>query len=218
MEEHLSHMGDIIGLIKLIKSDFRRFRIEEENGLIRTLFFSQAFAAILVFRISNFLFYKVNFPIIRHVFLFFAFLQIKFIEITTGISIPARCQIGKGFFISHFGGIIINSKTTIGENCNLSQGVTIGITHGGKNPGVPSIGNRVYIGPSAIIIGGIEIGDDAAIGAGAIVTKSVPPRAVVVGNPGKIISFKGSFDYVHYDNMDSDQSRLESLTLSQIEP
>jgi serine O-acetyltransferase len=204
MEEHLSHMGDIIGLIKLIKSDFRRFRIEEENGLIRTLFFSQAFAAILVFRISNFLFYKVNFPIIRHV--------------TTGISIPARCQIGKGFFISHFGGIIINSKTTIGENCNLSQGVTIGITHGGKNPGVPSIGNRVYIGPSAIIIGGIEIGDDAAIGAGAIVTKSVPPRAVVVGNPGKIISFKGSFDYVHYDNMDSDQSRLESLTLSQIEP
>ena len=51
------------------------------------------------------------------------------------------------------------------------------------------IGNRVYIAPNAILIGGIEIGEDVIVGAGAVVTKSVPPRAVVAGNPARIISY-----------------------------
>jgi len=95
------------------------------------------------------------------------------------------------------------------------RGSTIGIMNGGKNAGLPVIGDRVYIGPNAIVIDGIHIGNDAAFGAGVIVTKSVPDRAVVIGNPSKIISYKGSFEYIQYFNMESVSERINSLALAE---
>ena len=65
-------------------------------------------------------------------------------------------------------------KNDSGENCNISHGVTLGIADRGKNEGGPTIGDNVYIGPGAKIIGNVTVGNYAAIGANAAVTKDIP--------------------------------------------
>ena len=109
-----------------------------------------------------------------------------------GISIPFTCSIGKGFYIGHFGGIVVHNKAVIGSNCNISQGVTIGTSARGERKGCPKIGDYVYLGPGAKIFGAIKVGDNVAIGANCVVNKDIPSNAVVVGIPGKIVSYNGS--------------------------
>ena len=133
--------------------------------------------------------WKILFP--------FAYLSYRHCMIKYGIGIPYMTTIGAGFYIGHFGGIIINSDVIIGKNVNLSHGVTIGKGGGHENKGCPIIGDCVYIGPNSTIIGNILIGDNAAIGANAFVNKEVPSGVTVGGVPAKIISQKGSIDYVH---------------------
>ena len=114
-----------------------------------------------------------------------------------GISVPYQTPIGSGFYIGHFGGIVVSSGATIGANCNLSQGVTIGQVNRGAKKGTPCIGDNVYIGPGAKVLGHITIGNNVAIGANAVVIKSVPDNAVVVGVPARVISHDGSADYIN---------------------
>ena len=120
-----------------------------------------------------------------------------------GVSIPSTTNIGPGFYIGHFGGIVIHADTVIGKNCNISQGVTIGISPRGKRQGVPVIGDNVYIAPGAKIFGNIRIGNNVAIGANCVVTKDIPDNAVVVGIPAHVISYNGSFGYVNNTNYES---------------
>lgn len=91
---------------------------------------------------------------------------------------------------------MVHPDVKIGWNCNISNRVTLGISSRGKNKGVPQIGNDVYIGPGAVIIGHIVIGNNVAIGANCVVTKDVPANAVVAGIPGQVISCNGSAGYV----------------------
>lgn len=100
-----------------------------------------------------------------------------------GIQIPPTTKIGKGFYIGHGTGIVVNPNTVIGDNCNISQNVTIGSTK--RTPA--EIGNNVYIGPNVCIVEHVIIGDNAKIGAGAVVIKDVPAGATCVGNPGRNI-------------------------------
>ena len=121
-----------------------------------------------------------------------------------GISIPASTEIDSGFYIGHFGGIVVNGKSVIGKNCNISQGVTLGQANRGKNKGYPTLGDNVYIGPGAKIVGAIKIGNNVAIGANCVVTKDIPDNSVVVGIPGKVISQDGATGYINmtdYENM-----------------
>ena len=120
----------------------------------------------------------------------------KINEVLTGISIPASSEIGHSFYIGHFGGITLNSKAIIGSNCNISQGVTIGVSGKDENRGVPIIGNNVYIGANAVICGKIKVGDNTLIGACSLVNRDLPDNAVAVGVPAQIISFKGSNGYI----------------------
>ena len=115
-----------------------------------------------------------------------------------GIDIPHTTQIGSGFYIGHFGGITIHEKSIIGKNCNVSHGVTLGQANRGKRKGHPTIGDSVYIGPGAKIVGKVRVGNNAAIGANCVVTGDVPDNAVVVGIPGKVISLEGSQGYVEF--------------------
>ena len=133
--------------------------------------------------------------------------------IATNIQIPPATSIGPGLFIAHAGYVVMSYETKIGSHCTVTQGVTLGHGAGGgrNRTGSPRIGNRVYLGPGSIVIGDIEVGDDALIGPGAVVVRSVPPRAVVVGNPARVISYKGSFDLIQYPGMESDPSRKASL-------
>ncbi len=121
------------------------------------------------------------------------------ISLLTGILIPIESKIGAGLYIGHWGGIFIHPNTIIGVNCNLSQGVTIG--EGGRegNRGVPVIVDQAYIGPGAKLFGRITIGNNVAIGANAVVNRSVPDDAVVGGIPATVLNYKGSRDFVIVD-------------------
>lgn len=116
-----------------------------------------------------------------------------------GISLSPYMVLGPGCHIGHIGGIVVNQRSSIGKNVNLSHEVTIGIKNRGKYAGVPVIGDNVYIGPGAKIIGRVVIGNNVAVGANTVVTKDVPSGAVVAGVPAKIISLQGGSDgYVNY--------------------
>lgn len=113
-----------------------------------------------------------------------------------GMDIPVTTRIGPGLYIGHFGTIVVSSLATIGMNCNLSQGVTIGAIFQGNRSGAPIIGDSVYFGPGSKVIGKVVIGNNVAIGANCVVTRDVPDHAVVVGIPGRVISDKGSDGYI----------------------
>ena len=109
-----------------------------------------------------------------------------------GIQIPRSTQIGKGFFIGHFGNIVINEKAVIGDNCNIAHGVTIGETNRGKLKGSPTIGNRVWIGTGSVIVGNIRIGDNVLIAPLTYVNFDIPDNSVAMGNPGTILPHTGA--------------------------
>ena len=115
-----------------------------------------------------------------------------------GISIPARTSIAPGFYIGHYGCIVVHPDTVIGRDCNISHGVTIGQTNRGRRAGVPTLGDRVYLGPGAKIIGRVHIGDDVAVGANAVVTSDAPANAVMVGVPARVVSMNGSSGYIQH--------------------
>lgn len=118
-------------------------------------------------------------------------------HISYGMQISIDANIGRGFYIGHFGGITVSPEAKIGNNCNISQGVTIGLSTRGKNRGAPRIGDNCYIAPGAKIIGNIKIGNNVAIGANAVVVKDIPDNAVAVGIPAIVISYNGSNGYVN---------------------
>jgi len=101
-----------------------------------------------------------------------------------GMLIPPKVAPGPGLFIVHAGGIVVNGGAQIGRNCRIHAGVNIGQSEGG----VPQIGDNVYLGPGAKLFGGITIGDNAQIGANAVVSRSVPPNSVVSGPYAQVIS------------------------------
>jgi serine O-acetyltransferase len=90
-----------------------------------------------------------------------------------------------GLYIGHFGNIVIHGDAIIGENCNISQGITIGVSNYGEKKGVPTIGNRVFIGPNACVFGNISIGNNVTIGANTVVTDTIADGKTVL--PSKII-------------------------------
>lgn len=104
-----------------------------------------------------------------------------------GIEIPRDTRIGKGLYVGHPYNITINKKSILGENINIHKGVTIGQENRGARKGTPTIGNNVWIGINAVIVGNITIGDDVLIAPNAYVNCNVPAHSVVVGNPCKII-------------------------------
>ena len=101
--------------------------------------------------------------------------------ILLGFDVP-RDKLGAGLFIQH-GSCTDLSAREIGENCWINQRVTLGY----KGDGCPTIGNNVWMGRNAIIIGGVHIGNDVLIAPGAFVNFDVPDNSIVIGNPGKII-------------------------------
>lgn len=113
-----------------------------------------------------------------------------------GISIPYDTNVGPGLYIGHWGGIVVHPLAVIGRDCNLNHGVTIGAKYGGRSPGIPVLGDRVYLGPGCTVIGAIRVGDDAAVGANSVVLASVPDHGIVAGVPARLVSLRGSGDYV----------------------
>ena len=104
-----------------------------------------------------------------------------------GFQIPSDTEIGEGFYIGHFGTVVINPNAKIGKNCNIAHNVTIGQTSRGKLKGYPTIGNNVWIGTGSVIVGNINIASNVLIAPNSFVNVDVPSNSIVLGNPCRII-------------------------------
>lgn len=113
----------------------------------------------------------------------------------TGIELQPNVA-GAGLHLPH-GKVVINANAQIGEHCKILSDVTIGAQYGRGRGTPPRIGNRVFIGTGARLIGDIEIADDIVIGANAVVTKSfLEPGITIAGVPARKISDNGSEDFI----------------------
>ena len=115
----------------------------------------------------------------------------------TGIEIHPGAQIGHRFFIDHGMGVVIGETACIGDDCTLYHGVTLGGTTWQKGKRHPTLGNDVVVGAGAKVLGPITIGNGARIGSNAVVLKSVPEGATVVGIPGRIIKVDTHYEKHH---------------------
>lgn len=106
-------------------------------------------------------------------------------------------KIGQGLYVGHAFNITVNPDAVIGKNCNIHKGVTIGQENRGKRKGTPTIGDHVWIGVNASIVGKIFIGDNVLIAPNSYVNFDVPSDSVVIGNPAKIIkNIKATEGYI----------------------
>lgn len=184
----------------LVLSDLYRITGHaKRSALLRYLFHGESYRYNFWMRTCA---YAKGHPWLRYTLYPFARLVLGHLVYKLGISIPSGTAIGSGFYIGHFGGIVVSQKATIGRNCNISQGVTIGRANRGRNRGYPVLGDNVYIGPGAVIAGSVRIGNNVAIGANCVVTMDIPDDSVVVGVPGRIISQEGSAGYVNRTDYD----------------
>ena len=114
-----------------------------------------------------------------------------------GFDISPNTSIGPGLYLGHFGGVVISPYAVLGANINIAQGVTIGAASRGSRKGAPTLADRVWVGAHAIVVGRIEVAEEALIAPGAYVNFDVPANGLVLGNPGKVVSMTGSQGYVN---------------------
>jgi serine O-acetyltransferase len=131
--------------------------------------------------------HRINHWLYKHRCFLLARILSQISRFFTGIEIHPGAKIGRRFFIDHGSGVIIGETAEIGDDVTLYQGVTLGGTGKEKGKRHPTIGNRVMISAGAKILGSITIGDNAKVGAGAVVLREVPPNTTVVGVPGRVV-------------------------------
>ena len=117
----------------------------------------------------------------------------KLCELLGGISLPYTVIVGRRVALEHFGGMILIADR-IGDEVIIRQNTTFGLAHHELLEGRPTIGDRVDVGAGAVVVGPITTGADAKIGANAVVTRDVPPGAIVGGVPARVIREGGSDD------------------------
>lgn len=180
----------------LFNTDIKKYKKYSGKSTLILLLTQQGLWALFNYRFAHSV-YKSTLPKIFKipVLLLCVFWQ-KWVEIIAGITIPYTAIIGHSFYIGHYGGIIINANAKIGANCNVSQGVTIGVSGKESNRGVPTIGDNVYMGANATVAGKIIIGNNVVIGANSLVNRDVPDNSTVVGVPASVVSNANSNAYI----------------------
>lgn len=170
-------MGYIKEQIKTIKE-----RDPAIQSTIEVLLYP-SFKALIYYKISHYLYSKKRYLIARYIS--------EKAKRKTGIEIHPGATIGKGLFIDHGAGVVIGETAIIGDNVTMFHGVTLGGTGKEKGKRHPTIGNNVFIGCGAKILGNVTIGDNVKIGANAVVLKDVEEDTTVVGIPGVVVKKKG---------------------------
>ncbi|MCR4436838.1 MAG: serine O-acetyltransferase [Clostridiales bacterium] len=153
------------------------------KSVLEVIFLYPGFHAILFHRVAHW-FYKRN--------VFFIARWISQIgRFITGIEIHPGAIIGRALFIDHGMGVVIGETAEVGDNCTIYHGVTLGGTGKDKGKRHPTIGNNVLIGAGAKILGPFKVGDNARIGANAVVLSEVEPDTTVMGVPGRAVKKDG---------------------------
>lgn len=160
------------------RRDLRRLREIKGRGALRTfvesMLFDSGFQALVAYRMGS-AFRRWGLPVLPAVCRRWAIGS-------CGIDILPQARIDGGCYIAHGLGLVVGGTTVIGEDCTLLQGVTLGEVRFSEDE-CPRIGNRVTIGAHASVLGGVSVGDDAFIGASAVVLEDVPAGSVAVGIP-----------------------------------
>ncbi len=167
----------------IIKSDLNRYK--KQNG--GYYWDEPSLISIILYRLG----YAIRGIRFAPVRILFSIIHLPFYMLFTvlfGIQIPRGAKIGKGLRIFHFGCIVINPETVMGDNCTLRHDVTIGNRNDIHD--VPIIGNNVEFGVGCKVLGDIKIGDNVIIGANAVVLCDVPDNSIAVGIPAKVIMRK----------------------------
>lgn len=154
--------------------------------LLRARYEHPGLNAIVVYRFGQWVFYCCRVPVVKQVCELLYYYLFGYVRTRLQIEIPRTTAIDAGLRIDHFGGIIVNCQLIAGKNLTLTNGVVIGQT----NTGVPCFGEGVTLGVGAKIIGGLTLGDNVQVGAGAVVTKSFPENAIIAGVPARLIRFR----------------------------
>ncbi|BAY81958.1 serine O-acetyltransferase [Calothrix parasitica NIES-267] len=147
---------------------------------LEVLFLYPGPQAIVLYRIANLL-HKVG-------IFFLPRLISHLARFLTGIEIHPAARIGKGVFIDHGMGVVIGETAVVGDYCLLYQGVTLGGTGKEKGKRHPTLGRNVTVGAGAKVLGNINIGSNARVGAVSVVLKDIPSNSTVVGIPGRIVA------------------------------
>lgn len=141
----------------------------------------------------------------------------------TGVEIHPAATIGEALFIDHGMGVVIGETAAIGDNTTLYQGVTLGGTGFATGKRHPTVGDNVTVGSGAKLLGPIEVGNGAKVGANSVVITDVPPNSTVVGNPGHVVRVDGrrpegpDADWIHLPDPVADAIRELSARLTEIE-
>jgi serine O-acetyltransferase len=183
-------------LDKLIQSDLYRYTGDiSSKQFYRELLFSTGFRYSFVFR--KHAFYSRNDTFFRKLSRYFYSFLWHHYSVKYSIHIPPETKIGYGLYLGYGENITVTGSAIIGNNVNINHGAAIGIVNRGNKKGAPIIGDCVWIGTNAVVVGNITIGNNVLIAPLSHVNFDVPENAVVAGNPAKIISYKGTEGYIN---------------------
>jgi serine O-acetyltransferase len=171
--------------------------------------------AVLAHRVAHAL-HDSGVPIVPRAIAYFS-------RMATGVEIHPAANVGDGLFIDHGMGVVIGETADVGNDVTLYQGVTLGGTGFATGKRHPTIGDNVTVGSGAKLLGPIEVGHGAKVGANSVVITDVPPNSTVVGNPGHVVRVDGKrpegpdADWIHLPDPVADAIRELSGRLTDLE-
>lgn len=153
---------------------------------LHVFFFYPAFQGLMMYRFANFFYrWKVK---------FLAYLLHYLMRVLYAMDIHPAARIAPGVVIDHGIGVVIGSTASVGRGTLIYHGVTLGTKHPCTGKRHPDVGENVILGAGAKILGPIKVGNNAIVGANAVVVRDVPENAVVVGVPARLVKWRGSSD------------------------
>ncbi len=169
-------------------------------------------------RLSHAALTRVRWRPLRSLLEILSFITQRVIRNACGIQVDPMAHIGPGLFFPHEGGIVIGA-VRMGRNCTVSQGVTLG--RGEREPDsgdsqTPVLGDRVWLGPGAVVAGRLTVGSDAVVGANGVLLRHLAAAAVAVGIPARVVSHEGSFTMVRYRDMALDDERSAAIARAEV--
>lgn len=177
-------------MFDLLRRDFARFFPHwNELGAVRKLYLlvdTPGLHAVVTYRFGRWVEQHIRFKPVRYPLLLVHYVLSRLCIICWGMFIDTGADIGPGLFLGHFGGVIIG-PVRMGEDCNIGHQVTIGARADGI-AGLPVFGDRVWVGAGSLIYGGVTIGDGVTISPYTVVSRNLPPRVVVSGNPMRVVT------------------------------
>lgn len=173
-----------------LKADtFRQYGCFSFGHLLKSVVTRRTFRVIFTMRLCKAVAYSA--PLLRLTLPLFKLLH-HLAAHRAAVDLPWQTDIGGGLALAHGWGLVVNAGAKIGKNVTLFHGVTLGrrdrVSRGGSRlTEYPTLEDEVWVGPHAIIVGGVTVGRGSRIAGGAFVTENIPPYSVVSGNPAIII-------------------------------